>query len=73
MDPSSELSNQRVQRTGASRFAQRHIEHPRRLAPVEDLIVRRRLYHMDNRKMTIEDDDTVIGLRTGALSMRGGL
>jgi hypothetical protein len=30
-----------VQRTGASRFAQRQVERPRRLAPVADLCVRR--------------------------------
>jgi len=34
--------NQTVQRTGASRFAQRQIERHRRLAPVADLCVRRR-------------------------------
>ena len=33
--------NQAVQRTGASRFAQRQIGHQRRLAPVADLVVRR--------------------------------
>ena len=33
-------ANQAVQRTGASRFAQRQIGHPRRLAPVADLCVR---------------------------------
>src|ERR1039457_4257843 len=34
--------NQTVQRTGASRFAQRQIERHRRLAPVADLCVRLR-------------------------------
>jgi hypothetical protein len=33
------MANQTVQRTGASRFAQRQIEHHRRLAPVADLCV----------------------------------
>src|SRR2546430_2172156 len=35
------MPNQAVQRTGASRFAQRPIERHRRLAPVADLCVRR--------------------------------
>src|SRR5260370_11674636 len=34
------VSNQTVQRTGASRFAQRQIQRHRRLAPVADLCVR---------------------------------
>src|SRR5437667_12675803 len=34
-------ANQTVQRTGASRFAQRQIKHQRRLAPVADLFVKR--------------------------------
>jgi hypothetical protein len=34
-------ANQTVQRTGASRFAQRQIQRHRRLAPVADLCVRR--------------------------------
>ena len=34
------LANKTVQRTGASRFAQRHIERHRQLAPVADLCVR---------------------------------
>ncbi len=37
--------NQTVQRTGASRFAQRQIERHRRLAPVADLCVKRRSMH----------------------------
>src|SRR6266542_2770958 len=36
------IANQTVQRTGASRFAQRQIERHRRLAPVADLCVRPR-------------------------------
>src|ERR1039458_5902197 len=36
--------NQTVQRTGASRFAQRQIERHRRLAPVADLYVKRQTY-----------------------------
>src|SRR5438128_6532167 len=36
--------NETVQRTGASRFAQRQIERHRRLAPVADLCVRRRAH-----------------------------
>ena len=37
------IPNQTVQRTGASRFAQRQIERHRRLAPVADLCVRQHL------------------------------
>ena len=33
-------ANKTLQRTGASRFAQRRIKHHRRLAPVADLCVR---------------------------------
>ena len=35
---SQDWANETVQRTGASRFAQRQIERHRRLAPVADLI-----------------------------------
>src|ERR1039458_7407856 len=39
-------ANQTVRRTGASRFAQRQIEHQRRLAPVADLCVKQGVHRM---------------------------
>ena len=46
-------SNKPVQRTGASRFAQRQIERRCRLAPVADLYVRRRAHIMRFLKPTL--------------------
>lgn len=52
---STTTANQTVQRTGASRFAQRQIERHRRLAPVADLCVRQRIKIMESTLDSILD------------------
>src|ERR1035437_7590621 len=56
--------NQAVQRTGASRFAQRQIGHQRRLAPVADLVVRQTNPPYDNKnhntRIYIRDSDGML-------------
>lgn len=65
-DMDAGIAEQTVQGTGASRFAQRQIERHRRLAPVADLCVLRRLLYD-----RLGNDDLVNQIRTNNLTESG--
>jgi hypothetical protein len=63
-------ANQTVQRTGASRFAQRQIERHRRLAPVADLRVRPLDHAMNKKELIVGILACVVAAFSAALSLR---